>query len=63
MAWCSCPRHEAGSICGGRNIGTLPLRPWALMRTGFTPDLDALVTLILAGSIGLCVAVARLIRV
>ncbi len=42
---------------------TLPLRLWAMMRTGFTPDINALVTLILAGSIAVCVAVAQLIRV
>ena len=41
---------------------TLPLRLWAMMRTGFTPDINALVTLILAGSTVLCLAVARLIR-
>ena len=42
---------------------TLPLRLWAMMRTGFTPDINALVTLILVGSIGVCATVARLIRV
>ena len=42
---------------------TLPMRLWAMMRIGFTPDINALVTLILAGSIGVCATVARLIRV
>ena len=41
---------------------TLPLRLWAMMRTGFTPDINALVALILAGSILVCVLVARLVR-
>ena len=42
---------------------TLPLRLWGMMRTGFTPDINALVTLILLGSALVCVAAARLIRV
>lgn len=42
---------------------TLPLRLWAMMRTGFTPDINALVALILVGSVAVCAAVARLIRV
>ncbi|MGD9511647.1 MAG: ABC transporter permease [Geminicoccaceae bacterium] len=42
---------------------TLPLRLWAMMRTGFTPDINALVTLILLGSVGVCMATVRLIRI
>ena len=37
---------------------TLPLRLWAMMRTGFTQDINALVTVVLAVSIGLAVVVA-----
>ncbi|MFZ1426813.1 MAG: hypothetical protein WAS21_08605 [Geminicoccaceae bacterium] len=42
---------------------TLPLRLWAMMRTGFTPDINALVALILVGSVAVCAVVARLIQV
>ncbi|MFO1039289.1 MAG: ABC transporter permease [Geminicoccaceae bacterium] len=42
---------------------TLPLRLWGMMRTGFTPDINALVALILLGSAAVCVLVARLIRI
>ncbi|MFO1046342.1 MAG: ABC transporter permease [Geminicoccaceae bacterium] len=42
---------------------TLPLRLWAMMRTGFTPDINALVTLILAGSMLVCAAAARFVQV
>jgi putative spermidine/putrescine transport system permease protein/spermidine/putrescine transport system permease protein len=37
---------------------TLPIRLWAMMRLGFTPDINALVTLILAGTTALCLIVA-----
>jgi ABC-type spermidine/putrescine transport system permease subunit II len=37
---------------------TLPIRLWAMMRLGFTPDINALVTLILAGTTLLCLLVA-----
>jgi putative spermidine/putrescine transport system permease protein/spermidine/putrescine transport system permease protein len=37
---------------------TLPIRLWAMMRLGFTPDINALVTLILASTTLLCVIVA-----
>ena len=37
---------------------TLPIRLWAMMRLGFTPDINALVTLILAGTTALCLLVA-----
>jgi ABC-type spermidine/putrescine transport system permease subunit II len=37
---------------------TLPLRLWAMMRVGFTQDINALVTVVLAISIGLAVVVA-----
>lgn len=33
---------------------TLPLRLWAMMRLGFTPDINALVALVLALTTGLC---------
>ena len=41
---------------------TLPVRLWAMMRLGFTPDINALVTLILALTAALCVAAVRLLR-
>ena len=41
---------------------TLPLRLWAMVRTGFTPDMNALITLILAATALLSVAVIRTIR-
>jgi ABC-type spermidine/putrescine transport system permease subunit II len=37
---------------------TLPLRLWAMMRTGFTQDINALVTIVLTVSIALAVIVA-----
>ena len=37
---------------------TLPLRLWAMMRVGFTQDINALVTVVLAISIALTVVVA-----
>jgi ABC-type spermidine/putrescine transport system permease subunit II len=37
---------------------TLPLRLWAMMRVGFTPEINALVTLVLAVSIGLAIVTA-----
>ena len=42
---------------------TLPVRLWAMMRTGYTPDINALVSLVLAGSTALCLGVARLMRI
>jgi putative spermidine/putrescine transport system permease protein/spermidine/putrescine transport system permease protein len=42
---------------------TLPLRLWAMMRLGFTPDINALVTLILAGTTCLCLIAARYLTV
>jgi ABC-type spermidine/putrescine transport system permease subunit II len=41
---------------------TLPLRLWAMMRVGFTPEINALVTLVLIVSIGLAAAVAWRMR-
>jgi putative spermidine/putrescine transport system permease protein len=38
---------------------TLPVRLWAMMRLGFTPDINALVTLILVFTAGICFALAR----
>jgi ABC-type spermidine/putrescine transport system permease subunit II len=43
-------------VTGTQN--TLPIRLWAMMRLGFTPDINALVTLILAGTTLLCLLVA-----
>jgi ABC-type spermidine/putrescine transport system permease subunit II len=41
---------------------TLPLRLWGMMRIGFTPEINALVTLIILVSTGLFLAVARFFR-
>ena len=41
---------------------TLPLRLWGMMRVGFTPEINALVTLIIVLSTGLFLAVARFFR-
>jgi len=38
---------------------TLPIRLWAMMRLGFTPDINALVAIILALTTILCLMVAR----
>jgi ABC-type spermidine/putrescine transport system permease subunit II len=38
---------------------TLPVRLWAMMRLGFTPDINALVAIILALTTGLCLLAAR----
>ena len=38
---------------------TLPIRLWAMMRLGFTPDINALVTIVLALTILLCVLTVR----
>ena len=38
---------------------TLPIRLWAMMRLGFTPDINALVALILAFTTPLCLLAAR----
>lgn len=40
------------------NETTLPLRLWAMMRVGFTPEINALVTLILGFSILLAIIVS-----
>ena len=40
---------------------TLPIRLWAMMRLGFTPDINALVTIVLALTILLCALVVRLL--
>ena len=37
---------------------TLPLRLWAMMRVGFTPEINALVTVVLLITILLAIAVA-----
>lgn len=41
---------------------TLPLRLWAMMRVGFTPEINALVTLVLLVTIGLAVAISMRMR-
>lgn len=41
---------------------TLPLRLWGMMRVGFTPEINALVTLIIILSTGLFLTVARFFR-
>lgn len=38
---------------------TLPVRLWAMMRLGFSPDINALVTLVLIFTILLCILAAR----
>ena len=38
---------------------TLPVRLWAMMRLGFSPDINALVTLILIFTVLVCVLAAR----
>lgn len=44
-------------VTGTKN--TLPLRLWAMMRMGFTPDINALVTLVLASTTALCLVAVR----
>jgi ABC-type spermidine/putrescine transport system permease subunit II len=41
---------------------TLPLRLWAMMRVGFTPEINALVTLVLLVSIALALVSAKLLK-
>ena len=41
---------------------TLPLRLWAMMRVGFTPEINALVTLVLLASICMAVIAALLMK-
>lgn len=41
---------------------TLPMRLWAMMRMGFTPDINALVTIILAASTGLALLAIRFVK-
>jgi putative spermidine/putrescine transport system permease protein/spermidine/putrescine transport system permease protein len=38
---------------------TLPVRLWGMMRLGFSPDINALVALILAFTVLLCTLTAR----
>jgi len=42
---------------------TLPIRLWAMMRIGFTPDINALVTLVLAATTTLCLVTVRFFRI
>jgi ABC-type spermidine/putrescine transport system permease subunit II len=44
------------------NEMTLPLRLWAMMRVGFTPEINALVTLVLLVSIALALLAAALLK-
>jgi putative spermidine/putrescine transport system permease protein/spermidine/putrescine transport system permease protein len=46
-------------VTGTKN--TLPLRLWGMMRMGFTPDINALVTLVLAATTGLCLIATRIL--
>jgi ABC-type spermidine/putrescine transport system permease subunit II len=41
---------------------TLPLRLWAMMRVGFTPEINALITLVILASIALAVGIALRMR-
>jgi ABC-type spermidine/putrescine transport system permease subunit II len=41
---------------------TLPLRLWAMMRVGFTPEINALITLVILASIALAIGVAARMR-
>lgn len=41
---------------------TLPLRLWAMMRVGFTPEINALITLVILASIALAMGVAARMR-
>ncbi len=41
---------------------TLPLRLWAMMRVGFTPEINALVTLVLLVSIALALVSVSLLK-
>lgn len=38
---------------------TLPIRLWAMMRLGFTPDINALVTIVLALTVLICILAVR----
>ncbi len=42
---------------------TLPMRLWAMMRMGFTPDINALVTIVLAASTGFALLAIRFVGV
>ncbi len=44
------------------DIMTLPIRLWAMMRVGFTPEINALVTIVLLFSIGLTIVVGLRMR-
>ena len=41
---------------------TLPLRLWAMMRVGFSPEINALVTMVLVGTMLLAASGALLMR-
>ena len=38
---------------------TLPIRLWSMMRLGFAPDINALVTIVLALTVVLCIVAVR----
>ena len=44
------------------DVTTLPLRLWAMVRVGFTPQINALVTLVLAASFALAAIVAARLK-
>jgi putative spermidine/putrescine transport system permease protein/spermidine/putrescine transport system permease protein len=44
-------------VTGTQN--TLPMWLWSMMRMGFTPDINALVVLILAGTVAVCLLATR----
>jgi ABC-type spermidine/putrescine transport system permease subunit II len=47
-------------LCG--DTSTLPIRLWAMMRVGFTPEINALVTLVLLASICMAVVASVLMK-
>jgi putative spermidine/putrescine transport system permease protein/spermidine/putrescine transport system permease protein len=47
-------------LVGGES--TLPIRLWGMMRVGFTPEINALVVLVVLASTGLFLLVARFVR-
>lgn len=42
---------------------TLPMRLWAMMRMGFTPDINALVAIILVGTTALALVAIRFVKI
>ncbi|HKH43250.1 MAG TPA: ABC transporter permease, partial [Thermoanaerobaculia bacterium] len=50
------------SFVAGVGATTLPLHVYSMLRVGVTPEVNAVSTLLLAGTIGLIVAAQRLLR-